>query len=86
MVHRQLLAEIAAGRIADDMSAVATELIHQLGNVLYQPLEREPMIPGGDWRAAVTAQIHPHDTVMTAERRDPRVIAPRAAHCCVQQQ
>ena len=86
MVHRQLLAEITAGRIADDMGIGATQMVHQLGDVAYQPVEGKRAIGRWDLRAAVAAQVHPHDPVMPAERRDPGIIAARAAHCGVQQQ
>jgi hypothetical protein len=84
--HRQLLAEIAARRVADDMGAGAIEMVHQLGDIPDQPIEAELAIGGRDLRAAVTAQIHPHHPVMPAERRDPCVIAAGAAHRSMQQQ
>jgi hypothetical protein len=61
-------------------------MIHQLGDVADQPLDREFAIGTGDLRAAVAAQIHAHDPEMAAERRDPRIIAPRGTHGGVQQQ
>jgi hypothetical protein len=39
--HCQLLAEIAARRVADDMGAGAAEMIHQLNDIPDQPIKRE---------------------------------------------
>ena len=46
LVHRQLLAEIAAGRIADDMGAGAPQMIHQFADIPDQPLEGQRAIGG----------------------------------------
>ena len=83
-VHRQLLAEITASRIADDMRIGAIQMVHQLGDVAHQPVQGKLAIGGRYLRAAVAAQIHPHYPVMPAERRDPGIIAARAAHRSMQ--
>ena len=49
--HRQLLAEIAAGRIADDMRAGEAEMVHQLGDIGDQPFERQRRSAGGTCEA-----------------------------------
>ena len=64
----------------------AAEMVEQFDDIAHQPFERQRRVGRRHLRAAVAAQIEPHDPVVAAEMRDPGEIAPRAAHRGVQQQ
>jgi len=66
--HRQLLAEIAARRIADDMRALDAEMVEQLDDIGDQPVERKRLFRWRHLRAAVAAQIEPAPPASRAAR------------------
>ena len=81
-----MLTEIAAGRIADEMRLRDAEMVEQFGDIEGEPVQRQRLLGRRYLRAPMAAQIEPHHAVIARQMRDPREIAPRAAHSGMQQQ
>jgi hypothetical protein len=60
-------------------------MIEQLGDVEHEPVEGQRGVGRWHLRAAMAAQIEPHDAIIPGQMRDPGEIAQCAAHRGMQQ-